>query len=259
MYKPERPSEIKELITNHTKDNLPHFFKYAKDKNDDQVVDVNGSFVNKLNKFVPNPRINCRKLGLGKIDYTLLMDNPDINCKVAFTEKGKMIKESTDPLIVKYCELNKQHRFVLDSAMRIDKTFSVDTVRKSQFKHDLKYKNAINGIKDELSQFDYADEEIADILVKFLYGIKDSKHKIALWLCYGDIIFSNLEKNVKRQTKEIQCVDCGEWFEVGIFDSATCRCEECKIEHDKYLNRIASKERMRRYRERKKNNVTPTL
>lgn len=237
LYKPERPSEMKKLIKDYTKDNLPHFFKYAKDKNDSQVVDVNGSFVNKLNKFVPNPRINCRKLGLGKIDYTMLMDNPNINCNIAFTEKGKMIKENTDPLIVKYCELNKQHRFVLDSAMRIDKTFSVDTVRKSQFKHDLKYKNAIDGIKYELSQFGYADEEIADILVKFLYGIKDSKHKIALWLCYGDIIFANLEKNVKRQTKEIQCVDCGEWIEVSKSCKRTCRCQECQDDKNKSVKR----------------------
>lgn len=238
LYKPERPKGIKELITDHTKDNLPHFFKYAKDKGDSQVIGINESFVNKLEDIIPNPRINCRKLGLGKIDYRLLMSNPDIECIVSFTDRGKLIKEDTDPLIVKYCELNSQHRFVLDSAMRVDKTFSVDTIRKSQFKNDLKYRNAIDGIKDELSQYGYSDEEIADILVKFLYGIRESKHKIALWLCYGDIIFSNLEKNVKKKTKEIQCVDCGEWIEVDVFDSATCRCEECQVVHKRDLARL---------------------
>lgn len=237
LYKPERPREIKKLITDHTKENLPHFFKYAKDKNDSQVVDVNGSFVNKLNEMVRNPRINCRKLGLGKIDYRLLMSNPDIECMVAFTDRGKLIKEDTDPLIVRYCELNSQHRFVLDSAMRVDKTFSVDTIRKSQFKHDLKYKNAIDGIKDELSKYGYSDEEIADVLVKFLYGVKESKHKIALWLCYGDIIFANLEKNVKRKTKDIQCVDCGEWFEVSVKNNKTNRCKDCQDDYDRYRKR----------------------
>lgn len=238
LYKPERPREIKSIITDYTKENLPHFFKYAKDKGDGQVIDVNGSFVNKLNDIIPNPRINCRKLGLDKIDYKLLMRNPDIDCKVVFTDKGKIVKEETDPLIVRYCELNKQHRFVLDSAMRIDKTFSVDTIRKSQFKHDLKYKNAIDGIKDELSQFGYDDVEISDILVKFLYGIKDSKHKIALWLCYGDIIYSNLEKNdIKKQKKVIQCVDCGEWIEINKSCKRTCRCKECQDDKTKSSKR----------------------
>lgn len=237
LYKPERPNGIKELITDHTKDNLPHFFKYAKDKNDDQVVDVNGSFVNKLNKFVPNPRINCRKLGLDKIDYTLLMDNPDIDCKVAFTDKGKIIKEETDPFIVKYCELNKMHHFILENAMKVDNTFSAEVLSKSQIRHDMKYKCAYDEVKNELSQYGYNDVEIADILVKFLYGIRESKHKAVLWLCYGDIILSNLEKNVRKQTKDIQCVDCGEWIEVNIKDTKACRCDECQKEYRKKWDR----------------------
>lgn len=44
------------------------------------------------------------------------------------------------------------------------------------------------------------------------------------------------EKNV---VKEVQCVDCGKTVYVSIFDSATCRCEECqsnnrKIAYSKY-------------------------
>ena len=84
--------------------------------------------------------------------------------------------------------------------MRIDKTFSTDTIRKSQLKYDIKYKNAINDIKSELSKYGYSDEEITDILVKYLYDIKKSKHKTALWFCYGDIIYNNLKNNVKPRT-----------------------------------------------------------
>ena len=43
-----------------------------------QVEEINYSFVNKLNNIIPNPRINCRSIGLGKIDYRLLMNNQDI-------------------------------------------------------------------------------------------------------------------------------------------------------------------------------------
>lgn len=250
LYKPERPKEIKGLITKYTKDPLPHFFIYAKDKKDHQVVGANSSLVNKLDGkigedyVIPKHNINLKNIGIGEIDYELLMNNPDIECKVAFTDNGRIIEEETDPLIVAYNKLNKQHRFILDNAMRIDKTFSVDTIRKSQLKYDLKYKKAVNEIKYELSQYGYDDGEIADILVKFLYGIKNSKHKTALWFCYGDEIFSNLEKNVKPQTREKQCVDCGEWFNVGKDNKRTIRCEECQLEQ---RERVVSKKNAKYY------------
>lgn len=107
MYKPERPDYEKELITGFTKDPLPHFFVYAKDKKLHQVSDINNSLVNKLNDIIPNPRINCRKLGLDKIDYALMMRDVRTECRISFTDRGKIIKEETDPLIVKYCELNR--------------------------------------------------------------------------------------------------------------------------------------------------------
>lgn len=259
LYKPKRPKDVKRLITEHTKDLLPHFFKYAKDKNDNQVVVRNDSFVNKLDgwyeqtdkdeerkriDFIPNNRINLRHIGFGKIDYALLMHDPDIECKVAFADNGRLIEGETDPLIVRYCELSKKHKFVLDSAMRIDKTFSTDTIRKSQLKHELRYRNAINEIKGSLSECGYDDIEIADILVKFLYGIKESKHKMALWFCYGDIVFDNLEKNVKSaKPKEVQCIDCGEWFEVNIKDTESCRCSECYSEYRKQRKLETQRER----------------
>lgn len=217
------------------------------------MVDVNETLVNKLDKIIPNPRINCRRLGLGKIDYRLMMDNPDIECVVGFADNGRIIESETDPLIVKYCELNSKHHFALEGALRVDKTFSSDTMSKSQHSRQLRYENASKEIKTELSKYGYSDMEVSDILVKFLYGIKNSKHKVALWMCYGDCILSNLEKRFKQKTKTIQCVDCGEWFETGIFDSATERCEECAKEHKRELARI------RKRRQREKNKCHATL
>lgn len=231
LYKPERPDDVDEIVKSHVGEPLPHFFVYAKEKNECQVSQPNGSFVNKLEGMIPNPRINCRKLGLGKVDYTLLMSNPDIECRVAFTDGGRLVKEKTDPLIVRYCELNSAYRFVLDGAMRTNRSFSSDTVRKSQMRNELRYKDAIDEIRSELSVFGYRDDEIADILVKFTYGIRNSKNKMALWLCYGEHILDNIERIFKPQTKAIQCVDCGEWFHVGIKDTRTCRCETCRKEY----------------------------
>lgn len=250
LYKPERPDYEKELITGFTKDLLPHFFVYAKDKKLHQVSDINNSLVNKLNDIIPNPRINCRKLGLDKIDYTLMMKDVRTECRVSFTDRGKIIKEETDPLIVKYCELNKKYQFALNDAV---KGFSSDDMSKSRIRRDLKYRKISKEIYEELSSFGYDDFKIVDILVKFLYGIKGGKNKMALWLCYGDVVYDNLSRNVKRETRDVQCADCGEWFEVGIKDTKTCRCHECAQEHKRELARLRKKKQRETQKSRDQN------
>ena len=77
-----------------------------------------------------------------------------------------------------------------------------------------------------------------------MYGIKESKHKLTLWLCYGDYIYENLCKHLKHQTKAIQCIDCGEWFNVGIRDNKSCRCSECNAEY----KREQTRQRVQKYR-----------
>lgn len=245
LYKPQRPDSIHQRIIAHTKLNVPYFFTYAKDKEDWQVCEANESFVNKLSGVIPNPRINCRGLKLGEIDYKLLMKNPDIDCEVAFTDKGKLIKEKTNPVIVKYCELNSKHHFQINNMAYVDETFSGGVLIKSQIRENLKYQNISKEVKTELSQFGYTESEITDILVKYLYGIKKSKHKVALWLCYGDYIYQNLQQHFKLQTKSIQCVDCGEWIEVSVKDNRTCRCAVCALEHKREL----TKKRVQKHRQ----------
>lgn len=46
----------------------------------------------------------------------------------------------------------------------------------------------------------------------------------------------------------IWCIDCGDEVEINQFDAKTCRCRECQSKIDKELNKNASKERMKRYR-----------
>lgn len=234
LYQPERPDDIDEKIKAFTKESLPHFFKYAKDKGDNQVVDRNMSFVNKLEdkKIIPNPKISCKKLGIGKVDYELMMSDINNKC-IAKLDNGKLVKEETEPLIVKYCDFDREYYFSVDAAISCDdEQQSNDKFMKKILKH----RQMAEKIKFELSQFGYDDMEIADRLVSFLYNPKYGKNrmnKTALWMCYGDYIVENLERYFKPQTKVVKCVDCGEWFEVSIFDSATCRCHECQKEHRK--------------------------
>ena len=240
LYKPERPKQIHEKITAFTKGNVPHFFVYAKDKLDTQVEDANESFVNKLNYKIVNPRINSRSIGLKAINYKMMVDNPNIECRAIFDKSGRINEELSDPMIVKYFELNNKYHFKVN--MECADVLRGELLNNTQLKQDLFFKRIAIEIREELSKFEYTDSEIADILVKLLYHVKPSSHKSVLWFCYGGYIVENLKKNIKQTTKVIQCIDCGEWFDVNTKDNETCRCPECYSEYRKVYYREKKRE-----------------
>lgn len=240
LYKPDFPKHIGNEIKVFTNKALPHFFVYAKDKKDEQIEPVNDSFVNKLDFKIKNPRINCRGIGLKKIDYRILVNNPDIQCNVVFEKNGKINEKLSDPMIVKYCELNQKYHFKIN--MECADNINNELLSKSAVRQELYYQSIANEVRTELSQFGYKESEITDILVKFLYYVKPSKHKSVLWFCYGKYIFENIENHLKAKTKVIQCVDCGKWFEVNTKDNETCRCNECYSEYRKVYYREKKRE-----------------
>lgn len=222
---------MNEEINSYTNQRLPHFFKYAKDKSARQIVDANQSFVNKLESIIPNPRINFSKLNIEKIDYTKLMHDPDIEFDLAFKGNGKIEENETDPLIVTYCNFDRKYYLAIDSSLASNKVNVSESYARAQLKH----RRIRDEIREALSQFGYTEEEIVDILVKYLYG-NNRTNKSALWLCYGDVIYRNLiNNNLKKKTKDIQCVDCGEWIEIPIGNKRTIRCAPCQEEQRKLV------------------------
>ena len=143
-------------------------------------------------------------------------------------------------MIVKYFELNNKYHFKVN--MECADILRGELLNNTQLKQDLFFKRIAIEIRTELSQFGYADSEIADILVKLLYYKKPSSHKSVLWFCYGKYIVENLKNNIKPSVKTIQCVDCGEWFEVNVKDNETCRCNECYSEYRKAYYREKKRE-----------------
>lgn len=246
LYTPIRPKDIDKKLKSYINNKVPHFFKYAKDREDCQVSNINNSFVNRLNDIIPNPRINCRAIDLDTINYKLLMNNPRIAFDVTFSGNGKLMDDMTDPLIIKYHELNKKYYNKINFKDENIDTTKCSTV--SSLRQAIMYKDIAKEIREELSEFGYTEVQITDILVKYLYHIKNSKHKEALWFCYGKYIVENLKRNVKKPTKIIQCVDCGEWLEIDNTNRRTCRCTECqKIEQKRLIA-----ERVRKHRNSKK-------
>lgn len=214
LYKPNFPNTVKARISKYTNCKLPAFFEFAKDKSKKQVEKRNGSFVNKIYSRIPNKAINTRSMHLGKIEYQKMMSNPLIICS----------KEVSDL----YDKLNKQYRYMINM--------------KNEYEDNLRY--VACKIRAEFAQIGYSEETIADMLIEYLYG-RNKRYKQLLWFCYGQYVVNNLEKNIDvRKTKFIQCIDCGEWIEVGIKDTMTCRCSNCLQEYRKQRDKL----RKRNYR-----------
>jgi hypothetical protein len=208
LYKPERPKHIDSDIKEFTRKKVPHFFYYAKDKEKAQVECKNNSLVNKLEDVIKDMRLDFRGLDLGKIDYRLLMNKPRI--------------QVNQRVIDEYKKLNSEWHFKINMKDDEDNNFAW----------------IAHNIREKLNEFGYSESEITDMLVKELYG-KNNKRKESLWFCYGNYIVRNLTENIKpRSTKIIQCVDCGEWFEVDSSLMNKIRCNCCQHEVDKERKRI---------------------
>lgn len=242
LYKPEFPLKIKKDIQEFTKQLLPHYFIYAKDKTETQVRDNNGTFVNKLHDIIPNPRIRCKytlptgkQKSLAKPDYKLLMTNPELEIN------------KDNEVVLTYNKLATLYGYKINAINDKVETGHIprEVLYKSQARQDVLYGKVMAEVKQDLNECGYSEIEIADILVKYLYDIKDSKNKDLLWACCGEILYKNLKDRVKSPTKEVQCVDCGEWFEINKKDSRTCRCSKCYEEY----RRNYYKENKRKHRQ----------
>lgn len=214
LYMPERPEWFTPMVSKFTNEKLPAFFEYAKDKEKSQVKERNGSFVNKIFDRIPNQPINTRGLKLGQIDYQMLMSDKKMICR----------KEVSDL----YNELNKQYRYM--------------TNMKDEHQDNLRY--IACKLREAFHSFGYSDETLTDMLVEYLYG-RDKRYKQLLWFCFGQYVVHNIEKNAKdrkefKSTKWMQCMDCGEWFEVPV-ESKSTRCGPCQKEYRKKWDRERKK------------------
>lgn len=226
LYKPERPDYIHEQIQSYAKQNVPHFFVYAKDKEEYQVQEKNDSLVNKISELIKNPRLNTRGLGLKKIEYRYLVSNPNIKFDIKFTDRGRLDEEHTEPLIIEYLKLNKKYHFKINMKQE---DLRRDLLTHSQLRENMMFKKISTEVTNKLSKYGYSETEIIDILVKFLYHYKPSSHKSLLWFCYGKQLYMNVCRYFEKQTQAIQCTKCGEWFEVNKhIKKSTFICDKCK-------------------------------
>ena len=179
LYKPTPPLEIEERIKSASYGKVPHFFVYAKDKEEWQVEPANGSVVNRLEKIIINPNLRFSAESLGKLDYRMLMCDPD-------TE----VTAEDKPLLELYYKLSKSVNYRMS-----------DDGTKNNFNF------VYQRVRSQLLETDPNIYHLTDVLVKQLFHIRKAQRKTLFWECFGDVVLENLKENVDQNT--IMCAKCG--------------------------------------------------
>ena len=179
LYKPTPPPEIEERIKSASHGKVPHFFVYAKDKEERQVEPANGSVVNRLEQIIINPNLRFSAESLGKLDYRMLMCDPD-------TE----VTAEDKPLLELYYKLSKSVNYRMS-----------DDGTKNNFNF------VYQRVRSQLLETDPNIYHLTDVLVKQLFHIRKAQRKTLFWECFGDIVLENLKENVDQNT--IMCAKCG--------------------------------------------------
>jgi hypothetical protein len=218
LYKVKRPKEIGKLITKYTKNKVPHFFIYAKDKKKNQVEKINNSTVNRLEYLIPNKPLNFSAAGIGKFDYRMLMSNPDV----------EVIQEIVDL----YSELDLNKRFI-----------DIDPSDRNSTEDNL---FVYRDIRNKLLNIEPDIYKLVDVLVKYLYNYKKSNYKTTLWSSFGDILVENLNRNLQRKygEKTIQCEICS--IRIEVTGNRRKYCEKCWREKQKEWQRESMKKARRK-------------
>lgn len=208
LYLPSIPDDKKKIINSYTRSKVPHFFFYAKDKEEKNVEPLNESTVNKLNDLIPDKRINFKKVA-GEFDYLHLLKNKKI-------------------------ELDEE---IINIYIEEDRTKKWKMKKESEFSsHETPY--VYQQIKNRLLSLNSDIYHVTDVLVKYLYE-KNSSRLETLWKCFGDIILENLQNNLKG-TKP--CESCGKLIKVK--NNRTKYCEVCL----KKIEKEQTRERVRKHR-----------
>lgn len=211
LFMPKKPKHIKKMISEYTKNKVPHFFIYAKGKEKDEVSKTNNSVVNRLEKIIPKTQIRFTATNLGKFDYMVLMGN-----------KKYTYVESDQAIIDKYDSLNLNKKFMTNE-------FVSDDIESSDNLYV--YQNIRNQILEVNKDVKY----VTDVLVRYLYENKKSNYKTTLWSSFGDVIVDNIHKNVvcKFENGFGQCKECGDRFKIEKERQINCGgCQE-KIKKEK--------------------------
>lgn len=223
LYKPEIPKTILQKYKVYSGKKVPHFFMYAKNKTIKQVEELGQCNIDRITNVVKSNRIVFKDL-LGKYSYKLLMSNPDADYK---TNKVNEILEL-------YRELENTN---LRKLSHVDfSVLDIDEKKRALLQLEFDTNKQRNMFIEIIGE---SKEYITDVLVKLL---QDDVNKDTLWRLFGEVIYCNLERNLK-DTKICQC--CKQRFEYTPKQGKPpVYCEKCSSKRELEM----AKNRMRKHR-----------
>ncbi len=222
LYKPKRPNDKNKLISDYTKNKVPHFFIYAKKKFKKEVEKRNGGVVDRLEIIIPNPNINFKAVGLNDFNHKMLMNDKTVDIK---TDEAKAI-------IDKYTELDLKKHFMI-------------VEKEGQDSDDTLY--LYKDIRQQILELNNNINYVIDVLVEYLYRFKRSNYKTTLWSSFGDVIVDNLKFNIAMD--QVYCEECGDLIERTVGNKKYCKdCQrekqrewDRKYQQQKYNSRVAGR------------------
>lgn len=172
LFTLQLPKDISDNIKKFTMNKLPRFFEYAKDKKTHQLSERNNSTVNRLYNIIGKPKLSFKKSSLPTFDY-------------------KMLKHNKKTM---YDENNILHTTIIDYYKAYSKNIKQ---REENHSNTTLYEYKL--YRDELTQRFSDINIVCDVLIEYLYNIKNSRFKLTLWSIFGDIIYNNLCTNLKYE------------------------------------------------------------
>lgn len=202
LYKPLPPDDIAEHLNELTKNKVPHFFIYAKGKRESQVMPAGNGCVDRLEYIINHCKFNFHQKQLGYFDYKVLMDNGELE-----------LTEKDNALIKAYYDLSS----TINGRIVVDENGGAN------------YDRVFGEFRQALLEIDPDINHLVDVLVKQTFDIKRSKHKTALWQCFGEEIYQNICRNLPENTIMCQC--CGK--RIVKTSRNQIRCPECAVVENK--------------------------
>ena len=194
---------------------------------------INNSCVNRLRTMIPRKSLKFKFDGMSEFDYRTLMNDPNIKIDTRVTRK--------------FAALSREYKFNYNLNSNNDnEQYIASYIRKSML------------------DTGYPENDIVDMLIKELFGVRKTKKKLVFWSCYGDVVLGNIQNNLdknfiscnycgvrfykqrkeemvchnckgrnleKPKIKTLLCIDCGTPFEVKISDTRSTRCQKCQKEY----------------------------
>lgn len=209
LYKSTPPKEVKEIISKYVNKKLPAFFEYAKDKKPKQLEPINDCIVNRIKTLYPESEFKLTFADKRRFDYRMLMNNPDIEVDEDVLR--------TYSLVVSTAKLKKDEDEISNATVLAD-------------------------IVSTMQQFDYAQYEICDMLIKDMFKdhniFTNPRCKEFFFYVYGDIVYENILVNKTKYG--YVCVDCGTEIKRV---NGKCRCEECQRKYRIKYNVVGNRAR----------------